>query len=197
MNVAAPSSQTLLPSPDRPGPAYDRAPDYAEIARDPDVMVPMRDGVQICVDIYRPRALGRFPALLAFAIYNKDLQGPDIAQALPPQPAWSALWTGPLEAGDTKFLVSRGYVHVIGSPRGVGKSQASGSRQWDCYDLIEWIAAQDWCDGNVGMVGISGYGAEQLAVAKQAPRTSKRSSHSTPAAPMASLAVSATNTPAA
>ena len=169
MSVAAPSSETLLPSPDRPGPAYDRAPDYTEIARDLDVMVPMRDGAQICVDIYRPRAPGRFPALLAFGIYNKDLQGLDIAQALPPQPAWSALWTGPLEAGDTKFLVSRGYVHVIGSPRGVGKSQASGSRQWDCYDLIEWIAAQEWCDGNVGMVGISGYGAEQLAVAKQAP----------------------------
>jgi hypothetical protein len=158
-----------LQSPDHPGPDYDRAPEFAEIARDVDVMVPMRDGVNICVDIYRPNAAGKFPALLAFAIYNKDLQGPDLADVLPPQPAWSALWTGPMEAGDTKFLVSRGYVHVIGSPRGVGKSQGGGSREWDCYDLIEWIAVQDWCDGNVGMVGISGFGAEQLAVAKQQP----------------------------
>jgi len=60
-------------------------------------------------------------------------------------------------------------VHVIGSPRGIGKSEGGGSREWDCYDLIEWIAAQPWCDGNVGMVGISGFGAEQLAVAKQQP----------------------------
>ncbi len=65
--------------------------------------------------------------------------------------------------------MSRGYVHVIGSPRGVGKSEGGGSRQWDSYDLIEWIAAQPWCDGNVGMVGISGFGAEQFHVAKQQP----------------------------
>ena len=92
-----------------------------------------------------------------------------MAEALPPQPAWSSLWTGPLEAGDTKFFVSRGYVHVIGSPRGVGKSDGGGSRQWDSYDLIEWIAQQPWCDGNVGMVGISGFGAEQFHVARQNP----------------------------
>ena len=163
------SSLELLPSADNPGPSYDREPTFSSIARDIDVMVPMRDGVKICVDVYRPEASGKFPALLAFAIYNKDFQGPDMAAALPPQPAWSPLWTGPLEAGDTKFLVSRGYVHVIGSPRGVGKSEGGGSREWDCYDLIEWIAAQDWCDGNVGMVGISGFGAEQLAVAKKQP----------------------------
>jgi putative CocE/NonD family hydrolase len=169
VKVNSPPSPTVLQSPDSPGPAYDRAPEYSEITRDIDVMVPMRDGVEICVDIYRPKSAGKFPALLAFAIYNKDLQSPDVAEALPPQPAWSPLWTGPMEAGDTRFFVSRGYVHVIGSPRGVGKSQSGGSRQWDCYDLVEWIAAQDWCDGNVGMVGISGFGAEQLAVAKQAP----------------------------
>ncbi len=163
------SSAQLLHSAENPGPTYDRTPTFSSIARDIDVMVPMRDGVKICVDVYRPEASGKFPALLAFAIYNKDFQGPDMAAALPPQPAWSALWTGPLEAGDTKFFVSRGYVHVIGSPRGVGKSEGGGSREWDCYDLIEWIAAQEWCDGNVGMVGISGFGAEQLAVAKKQP----------------------------
>jgi len=154
---------------DRPPPFYDRAPTYAGMIRERDVYVPMRDGVRLCVDIYRPEAAEKFPALLAFAIYNKDLQGPDVAESLPPQPAWSALWTGPIEAGDTQFFVARGYVHVIGGPRGVGKSEGGGSREWDCYDLIEWIAKQPWCDGNVGMVGISGFGAEQLAVAKQQP----------------------------
>ncbi len=107
----------------------------------------MRDGVNLSVDVYRPKAGGKFPALLAFSIYNKDLQGPDVAEGLPRQPTWSSLWAGPLEAGDTKFFVSRGYVHVIGSPRGVGKSDSGGSRQWDSYDLIEWIAKQPWCMG--------------------------------------------------
>ena len=153
---------------DTPPVVYDRAPEYGMIT-EKDAAVPMRDGINLSVDIYRPDAPGRFPALLAFAIYNKDFQGPDIKDVLPPQPSWSSLWTGPIEAGDTKFFTSRGYVHVIGSPRGVGKSDGGGSRQWDSYDLIEWIASQPWCDGRVGMVGISGFGAEQFHVARQNP----------------------------
>jgi len=148
---------------------YQRPPEYTGMIAMRDVRVPMRDGVELCIDIFRPDAAEKFPALLAFAIYNKDLQSPEQMQAVPPQPAWSSLWTGLLEAGDTRFLVSRGYIHVIGSPRGIGKNGSGGSREWDAYDLIEWIAAQDWCDGHVGMVGISGFGAEQLAVAKQRP----------------------------
>jgi hypothetical protein len=158
-----------LSSSEAPPTDYDRPPTYHGMVRETDVYVPMRDGVKICVDIYRPDTTEKLPVLLAFAIYNKDFQGPDVAKDLPPQPAWTPLWTGPLEAGDTHFLVSRGYIHVIGSPRGVGKSEGGGSRQWDSYDLIEWIAAQPWCDGNVGMVGISGFGAEQFHVAKQQP----------------------------
>src|ERR1700691_5683819 len=154
---------------DVPPVAYDRPPAYRGMITEKDVALPMRDGVNLSVDIYRPDADEKFPALLAFAIYNKDFQGPDIKDVLPPQPSWSSLWMGPIEAGDTKFLTSRGYVHIIGSPRGVGKSEGGGSREWDSYDLIEWIAGQPWCDGNVGMVGISGFGAEQFYVARQNP----------------------------
>ena len=159
----------LIHSSDSPPTNYDRAPAYERMIREIDVLVPMRDGIKLCIDVYRPDTEEKLPVLLAFAIYNKDFQGPDLAQELPPQPAWAPLWTGPLEAGDTHFLVSRGYVHVIGSPRGVGKSEGGGSREWDSYDLIEWIAVQPWCDGNVGMVGISGFGAEQFHVARQQP----------------------------
>src|SRR6266851_947916 len=136
------------------------------LVADKDVLVPMRDGVKIAVDVYRPDTAEKLPALLAFSIHNKDLQAPEVAQASLTHPAWSMLWTGPAEAGDTRFFVARGYVHVIGNPRGIGKSEAGGSRAFDGYDLIEWIAAPPWCDGNVGMVGISGFGAEQLMAAK-------------------------------
>lgn len=163
------NKNTWLNHAETPPGTYDREPVYHDILKDKDVAVPMRDGVHLSVDVYRPNTDEKFPALLAFAIYNKDLQGPDMAEVLPPQPSWAPMWAGLLEAGDTKFFVSRGYVHVIGSPRGIAKSEGGGSREWDCYDLIEWIAAQPWCDGNVGMVGISGFGAEQLAVAKQQP----------------------------
>jgi len=148
---------------------YDRPATEAGMIAEKDVAVPMRDGVNLSVDIYRPVSKEKFPVLLAFSIYNKDLQGPHLAASLPPQPSWSSLWAGLLEAGDTKYFVSRGYVHVIGSPRGIGKSDGGGNRQWDSYDLIEWIAQQPWCDGNVGMVGISGFGAEQFHAAKQKP----------------------------
>lgn len=169
MNPNASAQDILASSPDRLPVSYDRAPTYHGMIAEKDVAVPMRDGVNLSVDIYRPDTTEKLPVLLAFSIYNKDLQGPDVAAALPPQPAWSSLWAGLLEAGDTRFLVSRGYIHVIGSPRGVGKSDGGGSRQWDSYDLIEWLAGQPWCDGKVGMVGISGFGAEQFHVARQNP----------------------------
>lgn len=148
---------------------YDRAPADDTMIVERDVRVPMRDGIELCVDIYRPDTDVPQPALLAFAIYNKDIQGPELSDALPPQPSWSPLWSGPQEAGDTRFFVSRGYVHVIGMPRGIGKSGDGGDRTWDSYDLIEWIARQPWCDGGVGMVGISGFAAEQMYVARQRP----------------------------
>jgi predicted acyl esterase len=136
---------------------------------DRDVMAPMRDGVRLCADVYRPRAEGKFPALLAIAGHNKDLQTPELANALPPQPAWSTVWQGGSEAGDSDYLTSRGYVHVVANPRGFGKSEDGGSAQWDLYDLIEWIAAEPWCDGNVGMIGLSAYAASQWQAAMLQP----------------------------
>lgn len=167
MPINIPCTQEQLPV------AYDRSPAYSDWIVERDVMVKTRDGVRLCIDIYRPDTDEKVPALLAFAIYNKDIQGPDVAAALPPQPSWSALWSGPQEAGDTRFFVSRGYAHVIGTPRGVGKSEGGGARTFDSYDLIEWIAAQPWCSGKIGMVGISGFGAEQMHVARQRPPSLK------------------------
>ncbi|RUT28881.1 CocE/NonD family hydrolase [Arsenicitalea aurantiaca] len=163
-----------LPTPSDQSPVrYTRAPSHEGMIVERDVRVPMRDGKHLCIDVYRPETDEKLPVLLAFAIYNKDMQGPETAEAIQPQPSWSTLWCGPLEAGDTHFLVSRGYVHVIGSPRGIGKSEGGGSREFDSYDLIEWIARQPWCDGQVGMVGISGFGAEQVNVARQNPPSLK------------------------
>jgi putative CocE/NonD family hydrolase len=154
---------------DAPLTEYDREPTYEGLVSERNVMVEMRDGVHLAVDVYRPETEDKLPALLAFAIHPKDLQGPELEAEIPPQPAWSTLWTGPMEAGDTKYLISRGYVHVVSSPRGIGMAEGGGDRAFDSYDLIEWIAEQPWCDGNVGMIGISGFGAEQLHVAKQNP----------------------------
>ena len=69
-------------SQDAPPTTYDREPVYEHIVQERDVMVSMRDGVHICIDIYRPDAPGRFPVLLAFANHNKELQSLEVADAL-------------------------------------------------------------------------------------------------------------------
>ncbi|MEM4414949.1 MAG: CocE/NonD family hydrolase [Candidatus Caldarchaeum sp.] len=152
-----------------PPPYYDRQPSFEKIIVERDVMIPMRDGVRLAADIYRPDTHDKVPALLSIAVYNKDLQSLDLVDSLPPQPAWSSLWTGCIEAGDTRFFVSRGYAHVIANPRGVGKSEDGPGGGMDLYDLIEWIAAQAWCDGNVGMIGISGFARYQWIAAELNP----------------------------
>ena len=56
-----------------------------------DLVVAMRDGTRLAVDVYRPNGEGKYPVLYASALHNKDLQGPDIADVLPPQPAHAPL----------------------------------------------------------------------------------------------------------
>ena len=80
--------------------------------------VRMRDGTELAVDIFRPHAAGRFPALLAYSPYGKDVQ-----RVLKKQrPHSSRLGNGGQEAGDTGYFVSRGYVHIIADVRGSGDS---------------------------------------------------------------------------
>jgi putative CocE/NonD family hydrolase len=152
-----------------PPTAYRRDPQFEKIVRERDIVVTMRDGARLVVDVYRPEAPGLFPALVAFGIHTKEIQGPDYPEDSLTQPAWSSLWVGHMEAGDTRFFVTRGYVHIVASPRAFGKSDGEGSGQWDSYDLIEWAAEQPWCDGQVGMVGIGAFAAEQMHAAKQNP----------------------------
>ncbi len=143
---------------------------------DKDIMVPMRDGVRIAVDVYRPKKHSKFPALVAYGPYGKELQ--QYSLTLAPQRRPSPLWNGAIEAGDTKYIISHDYVHVIADARGTGKSEGifygfmGGGSGWegkDCYDLIEWVAKQPWCNGNVGMVGISYYSSVQILAAAENP----------------------------
>lgn len=136
-----------------------------------DVYVEMRDGQKLCIDINIPDGDGAFPALLSMGQHNKDLLDARYNASMPPQPSWSHFWFGNVECGDTKFITSRGYVHVIAQARGAGKSGHGTpmDAEWDHYDLIEWMAQQEWCDGNIGMVGLSNFGVNQLMAASEQP----------------------------
>ena len=85
-----------------------------------DVKVPMRDGVQLYTDIYRPDVEGeKFPALLAYAYWEKDVNESFAWMAEHPQAYLDTpFWDGSLEACNFNYTVPRGFAHVIPDPRG-------------------------------------------------------------------------------
>lgn len=147
-----------------------------KIAVRKDLRVPMRDGVELAADAYHGAEGGPRPALIAMSAYGKELQA--LALRTPPQRRPSPMWDGCIEAGDIARVVREGYVHVIGDVRGTGYSggEMVGNYNFggvpqgqDLYDLIEWVAEQPWCDGNIGMIGISYFGSMQVLAAAERP----------------------------
>ena len=129
------------------------------------VRINMRDGVHIELDICRPAGPGKFPALVGCSPYGKYIQHTPIDQVNN-------------EAGDIDFWVRRGYVHVVYDVRGSGQSGGVLSflgepEQKDGAEVIEWVAQQPWCSGNVGMIGMSYFGVIQYLVAAQQPPSLK------------------------
>ena len=135
-----------------------------------DVMIPTRDGTRIACDLYLPEAAGRFPALLSYSLYGKDVQH-FVGGRAPLSPLKG---NGGQEAGDSEYFVTRGYAHVIADARGAGDSEGvfcyqGVKEQEDGSDIIEWMAQQPWCDGNCGMFGMSYFAVIQYMVAAQQP----------------------------
>ena len=125
------------------------------------VMVAMRDGVNLACDIYFPaqdakRLSGEFPAVLERTPYSK------LREDLPPT---------------ARFLASHGYVCVIQDCRGrfcsEGVHVSYQNEAKDGYDSIEWIAMQPWCNGSVGTIGLSYGGAVQGATGALNPPSLK------------------------
>ncbi len=119
------------------------------------VETPMRDGVILRGDLYRPQEPGATPVLLWRTIFRKNTLGRAFGQY------------------DPAYFVKNGYAVFIQDARGLGESDgefdrftADGS---DGYDTVEWLAAQDWCDGSVGMIGNYYAGYLQLMAAAEGP----------------------------
>jgi predicted acyl esterase len=138
-----------------------------------DVEVPMRDGARLMADVFRPKDGTRVPALLNLGPYQKDKVWipPDTLEEKPnPLMNWETV--NPL------WWVPRGYAAVRVDGRGSGKSPGqcepwSLAESIDFYDAIEWAAAQPWCNGNVGLSGISYFAINQWFVANHQPPSLK------------------------
>src|SRR5450631_1530159 len=114
-------------------------------------MVKVRDGIEIGVAIYAPAAGGPCPVLFAASPYRFD------NNSLPASPQFLWRETGPID-----FYVGQGYVYVHMDVRGSGRSGGQFGfldhhDAQDMHDVIDWIARQPWCDGNVGSIGQSYY----------------------------------------
>jgi uncharacterized protein len=136
-------------------PAATKRPADFEVAVEKDVKIPMRDGVRLAADIYRPArggkpVDGRFPALLTRTPYDKNGA-----------------------KGEGQYYAERGYVVVANDVRGRYASEGTwrliADDPPDGFEVVEWIARQDWSDGKVGTFGTSYPGGTQHALAEMNP----------------------------
>ncbi|MCC6819307.1 MAG: CocE/NonD family hydrolase, partial [Verrucomicrobia subdivision 3 bacterium] len=119
---------------------------------EPDVKVPMRDGVQLAANIWRPKAEGRYPVILMRSPYGKMDEKFD----------------------EARRYTAAGYVMVVQDCRGRGKSEGA----WDPFrydvedgfDTQEWVGKQPWCNGEIGTAGGSYVGWTQWAAAAKASK---------------------------
>jgi uncharacterized protein len=124
-----------------------------DVVWDRDIMVPMRDGVTLATDVYRPALDGRavdspVPVLLERTPYNK-LRVDLISTA--------------------RFFARRGYAVALQDVRGRFNSEG----EWypfalegpDGFDSMRWLVEQPWCNGGIGTIGLSYSGSDQTALA--------------------------------
>ncbi len=126
---------------------------------DRDVEMPMRDGVVLRGDVWRPGDGVACPALVTRTPYQKELLSSDHLLRVP-------------------LAVAAGYVVVVQDVRGRHASDGEwfglDERTWanerrDSFDTVEWVAAQPWCDGGVAVWGSSYLGAMAFLAGQERP----------------------------
>lgn len=114
------------------------------------VMLPMRDGVRLATDIYRPSGAGKYPVVLIRTLYGSET---------------------PEYSRRGQYYVERGYVLAVQDTRGKYDSEGDwyGPRDEgkDGSDAITWLGTRPWSSGKVGMTGPSYMGMVQYLVADQ------------------------------
>ena len=122
---------------------------------DQKIMVPMRDGVRLATDVYRPKTEDRVPIIFSRTPYNFNAWRDGELRTRTYQSAYKA--------------VKRGYAYVVQNERGryfsEGEWDILGTPLTDGYDALTWMADQPWSNGKVGLLGCSSTAEWQMAVA--------------------------------
>jgi putative CocE/NonD family hydrolase len=120
------------------------------------VMVPMRDGVRLATDIYRPKnASGPVPIIWVRTPYNFNFW--DVRNGLP------------ADMKSALTAVKRGYAYVVQNERGhffsEGNYDILGAPRTDGSDMLDWLKSQSWTNGRVGTTGCSSTAEYQMGIA--------------------------------
>ena len=122
---------------------------------DQKIMMPMRDGIRLATDIYRPKTDEKVPIIFSRTPYNFNSWGDGKQKTRTAKRA--------LEA------VKRGYAYVVQNERGryfsEGEWDILGVPLTDGYDAFSWMKDQSWSNGKIGTVGCSSTAEWQMAVA--------------------------------
>ena len=146
----------------------------------------MSDGIKLAIDVLIPTegpVQDSFPVLLQFTPYNRSYMVPAMGPVKHMISKVAKYGWGPEYDQSTiipyvRFLLRRGYVVVNADMRGTGASYGSQMPMApvlgrDGKEMVDWIAEQGWCDGNVGMMGPSYLGWVQFMTAAQKPEALK------------------------
>ena len=147
-----------------------------------DVPITMDDGLVLRADVFCPVAEGRYPALMSYGPYGKGLAFQEgyktaweiMAKQNPDALAGSTNKYQNWEVVDPEKWVTHGYACVRVDSRGAGRSPGylchnNARENHDLHLCIEWVAAQVWCNGKVGLNGISYYASSQWRAAATQP----------------------------
>ena len=119
------------------------------------VMMPMRDGIRLCTDIYRPKTDKKVPIIFSRTPYNFNSWGDGEEKTRTRQRAYEA--------------VKRGYAYVVQNERGryfsEGEWDILGTPVTDSYDAFTWMQNQPWSNGKIGLQGCSSTAEWQMEAA--------------------------------
>ncbi len=124
-----------------------------------DVRIPLSDGVHLAARIWRPVDSDRnpVPVILEYLPYRRR-----------DGTAERDFLTHPYFAGHG-YAAVRVDIRGSGDSEGVLLGEYLKQEQDDAIEVIAWLAAQPWCSGSVGMIGISWGGFNGLQVAARRP----------------------------
>ncbi len=122
---------------------------------DQKVMMPMRDGLRLATDIYRPKTTEKVPIIFSRTPYNFNSWGDGERKTRTAEKAYE--------------FVKRGYAYVVQNERGryysEGEWDILGVPLTDGYDAFSWMKDQSWSNGKIGTYGCSSTAEWQMAVA--------------------------------